>query len=358
MQLRLIHLQPKFEKVNFAASLDHTKTTSLTSAFGTDVTAATPQLLIHLPIGTQRRSLLGQTTWTLGRHPSNDLSFPENSISRYHARVEILQSRHCLLVDLNSRNGSAVNQQPVSTPILLKHGDRIQLGYTELQFEHSLFLPSDHATTAAQVVMVHQSALQGSIWQEVLLSQNLTVRWESPTTDLKSSLARSAAIQALPKVLIIDIPAFESDLDAFCRWCQQQYPALALLLINSQQRQISLGKRQQMIALGCLDVLPAFREPNLLDNVAGVVVHLNLVLRVCKENTFRQDKLFLALRHLEDLLGAAAQLPVAVPARQQQVSAASHPPATLSGGASAVPPLDRDLDSDLQDLTLISRCSK
>ncbi|MGF1604076.1 MAG: FHA domain-containing protein [Thermosynechococcaceae cyanobacterium] len=110
-------------KVWFTSSRDHTKSKSLKYFFGIDVTAATPQLLVHLSTGLERQPLLGQTTWTLGRHPSNLLSFPENSISRYHAKIEILQHRHCFLVDLNSRNGSVVNQHPVSTPVFLKHGD-------------------------------------------------------------------------------------------------------------------------------------------------------------------------------------------------------------------------------------------
>ncbi|MGB7413190.1 MAG: FHA domain-containing protein [Thermosynechococcaceae cyanobacterium] len=289
---------------------------------------------------------MGQTTWTLGRHPSNLLSFPDNSISRYHAKIEVLQNRHFFLVDLNSRNGSVVNQHPVSTPVFLKHGDLISLGHQSLQFEHSLFLPQEQPTDLSQILMVHQSALQGKIWQEVLLSQNLTVCWEASAATLRHSLDQRAATQALPQALIIDIPAFKDDLEAFCRWCQQQHPTLALVLMNSQQRQIPLEERQQMIALGCLDVLPAFREP-ILDNVAGVVVHLNLILRVFTDKTLRQDKLFLALRKFEDLMATVAKLPVAGPVHRPVA-------VTSNAGVPIVPPVNQEF----QDLTMITRSTR
>ncbi|MGF1604078.1 MAG: hypothetical protein ACFCU8_19090 [Thermosynechococcaceae cyanobacterium] len=116
--------------------------------------------------------------------------------------------------------------------------------------------------------------------------------------------------------------------------------------MNSQQRHIPLEERQQMTALGCLGVLPAFREP-ILDNVAGIVVHLNLILRVFTDMKFRQDKLFLALRELENLMMAVAKLPVAVPARQPVA-------VTANAGTPTVTPTNQEL----QDLTMISRSAR
>ncbi|MGF1604077.1 MAG: hypothetical protein ACFCU8_19085 [Thermosynechococcaceae cyanobacterium] len=43
--------------------------------------------------------------------------------------------------------------------------------------------------------MLHQSALQGKIWQEVLLSQNLTVCWEASTTTLRHRLDQRAPLR-------------------------------------------------------------------------------------------------------------------------------------------------------------------
>ncbi len=310
--------------------------------------ATTPQLLICTPTGVERFSLLDQSTWTLGRHPSNSIPLKDNSISRYHAKLEVLQEECIFLVDLNSRNGSTVNQQPVSKPVLLKHGDRLHLGRTEFLFEQSLFFPPEHPTDVPQVVMLHDSALQGKIWQDVLLSQKLSVRWVTQATNLQYEIEQGAVVQQLPNVLLIDVQAYCGDLEAFCRWSQQQHPDLAILLIDSEQRQIPLNDRQQMTSLGCIDFLPAFREPNLLDNVAGVVVHLNLVLRAFNNQTLRQDKLFLSLKKLEDLLKLASSLPTAT-------SSATPPsPSDLAKGTTGM----TSPVVDLQDFTMISRHSR
>ncbi len=306
----------------------------------------TPQLLISAPAGIKRLQLLNQTSWTLGRHPSSLIQLLDNSISRHHARIEVLQDRHFFLVDLGSRNGSTVNQQLVSTPVLLKHGDRIHLGQTELFFEQSLFLPENStADNKADIVMLHKSALQGKIWQELLLSQNLSVHWETGATDLKQDIEQRATAQQLPTILIIDVQAYSGNLVSFCRWSQQNHPDISVLLFDSTQRQIALDERQKMTALGCIDFLPAFREPKLLDNVAGVVVHLNLAARAFQDRTLRQDKLFLALRNLEDLLQSASQLPVANVPAPQPVAAAQ------SNGVTA------PLPEDMQDMTMVTRQS-
>ncbi|PZD71639.1 Glycogen accumulation regulator GarA [Acaryochloris thomasi RCC1774] len=307
----------------------------------------TPQLLISAPTGIKRLQLLAQTSWTLGRHPSSLIQLLDNSISRHHARIEVLQGRHFFLVDLGSRNGSTVNQQPVSKPVLLKHGDRIHLGQTELFFEQSLFYPADVAAMdRADIVMLHQSSLQGKIWQELLLSQNLSLRWETGATNLRHDIEHRVKTQKLPKILIIDVQAYSGSLASFCRWSQEHHPDLAILLFDSTQRQIALEERQQMTALGCIDFLPAFREPNLLDNVAGVVVHLNLVSRAFRDTTLRQDKLFLTLKKLEELLQLASNLPVAASVPVPQPVAVPHQevvtPPTL----------------EMQDMTMITRHSK
>lgn len=305
-----------------------------------------PQLIISGPTRTERLQLRDHTCWTLGRHSSNQIHLSEHSISRHHAKFEFVGGQHVFLADLKSRNGTTVNQQPVSDAVLLKHGDRIHVGQTELIFEHSLFLPPERITDAthkADVVMMHHSSLQGTIWQEVLLSQALSVRWEAPTADLKHVIERDATTQQAPRMLIIDIRAYGGDLENFCHWCRHRHPNLAILLMDSHQRQIPPDSRQQVTTLGCIDLLPAFREPKLMDNVAGIVVHLNLVLRAFPTHMLRQDKLFLALKTLETLIQTGLQLPVA----------------TVSTPAPPKPKYPEPLPTEeLQDLTTITRRSK
>lgn len=68
----------------------------------------------------------------VGRAASADLPCPQDpAISSHHFAIEI-QDNQCLIRDLNSRNGTAVNgQQILIAP--LRHGDRILAGKTEFE---------------------------------------------------------------------------------------------------------------------------------------------------------------------------------------------------------------------------------
>lgn len=63
----------------------------------------------------------------IGRDPTADLPLPFPRVSRRHARL--LAGRDGYTIeDLASANGTRVNDQPVTGPVLLASGDRIQLG--------------------------------------------------------------------------------------------------------------------------------------------------------------------------------------------------------------------------------------
>lgn len=82
--------------------------------------------------GDQRVELTGGPV-TLGRDPSNDICFPDDrKLSRTHAEFR-MQDDNWLLVDLNSRNGTVVNNRPVRQHPL-RTGDVIRAGNTVLHF--------------------------------------------------------------------------------------------------------------------------------------------------------------------------------------------------------------------------------
>ena len=64
---------------------------------------------------------------TLGRAEECNLRFDDASLSRVHARVMRIQGEF-MLDDAGSTNGSYVNDQQLQKPVLLKDGDRVQLG--------------------------------------------------------------------------------------------------------------------------------------------------------------------------------------------------------------------------------------
>jgi len=69
----------------------------------------------------------------IGRSSDNGLPIDDTRVSRYHARV-VAQGDAYLLEDLDSTNGTRVNEKPVTRKIL-QTGDVIGVGTTKLLFE-------------------------------------------------------------------------------------------------------------------------------------------------------------------------------------------------------------------------------
>lgn len=76
---------------------------------------------------------------TIGRHPVNDIELPSDSVSRYHARLELHEGR-LRLVDLRSSNGTFVNGKRVQMASL---ADNDALAFGSLDFTLSLDEPRD-----------------------------------------------------------------------------------------------------------------------------------------------------------------------------------------------------------------------
>ncbi|HEX7008736.1 MAG TPA: ATPase, T2SS/T4P/T4SS family [Phycisphaeraceae bacterium] len=89
-------------------------------------------LEIHQP-GGARRFPLGQDKVTIGRHSQNALCLDDPQVSRVHCQIEPTPEGY-VLRDLNSRNGTSVNQQRVSEVVTLRPGDVITVGSTRIQF--------------------------------------------------------------------------------------------------------------------------------------------------------------------------------------------------------------------------------
>ena len=79
-----------------------------------------------------KRHLLNEEPITLGRGSENSLQLENDSVSRRHCRVE-KRGRHWYIVDLDSTNGSYVNDELVSD-IQLRRGDQVKVGDTILKF--------------------------------------------------------------------------------------------------------------------------------------------------------------------------------------------------------------------------------
>ncbi|MGC8842144.1 MAG: ATP-binding protein [Candidatus Sumerlaeaceae bacterium] len=88
----------------------------------------------ELNLGDKPFELKGRVV-TLGRHPNNDISLLMESISRFHAKLELVGTRW-VVSDLNSSNGTFLNGERIATPRPLSEGDVLTLGRADFIFSY------------------------------------------------------------------------------------------------------------------------------------------------------------------------------------------------------------------------------
>jgi phosphoserine phosphatase RsbU/P len=67
-------------------------------------------------------------TYVVGRDPEVNLVVDDSTVSRRHARIEVLDARTVRLTDLGSLNGTFVNDRRMTTPVDLNPGDAVTFG--------------------------------------------------------------------------------------------------------------------------------------------------------------------------------------------------------------------------------------
>jgi hypothetical protein len=86
---------------------------------------------------------LGSGVNTIGRAPGNSIEIPESSISGNHCEI-IVEERGVFVRDLQSTNGTFINEQPVSEA-WLEAGQTLQLGnlrFTLVQEQVAIAVPT------------------------------------------------------------------------------------------------------------------------------------------------------------------------------------------------------------------------
>ena len=86
---------------------------------------------------------------TIGRVEDNMFQIAETSVSSHHCEV-LLRGNDVVIKDLNSTNGTFINDQPVTTESVLKPGQTLRLGTVELKLENgaAASTPANAATDA------------------------------------------------------------------------------------------------------------------------------------------------------------------------------------------------------------------
>lgn len=143
------------------------------------------------------------------------------------------------------------------------------------------------------VLMVQPMSLQGSIWQTILRSQQLSVLWESADVDLPKTLKHlQEAGLSLPDLVLIDTRVQTFNAFAFCRWCQTHCPTIKIILVNGAQKKITASEREWAIYQGAADLLPRFGRETL---VSGAISRVRRILDLLDCPAMNQGKLVTAL---------------------------------------------------------------
>jgi pSer/pThr/pTyr-binding forkhead associated (FHA) protein len=270
-----------------------------------------PQLIVQAASADTRRfELLEHAEWTVGRDRANLIQIFDRYASRFHGVLGIFEDRHVYFRDLNSRNGTLMDGQPVTEPVLLKHGDRITIGNTALVLKHSYVTTIHSALRSArkQALMIHASAIQGKIWQEILLSQGIDVLWEVPGAQLQQIIGLQATANLLPPLLIIDIQSVKEDIYGLCHWCRQQGLSVQILLIDSSRSDIPDSEQAYITKLGFLSLFPALPAGQLFTRRLHIFEIALSLLTAFQEQTLNREPLSCALQTLDQLFSQAPMI--------------------------------------------------
>ena len=98
----------------------------------------TPQtasiVVVHEPDGAKPRTFKLATSMLVGRAPECEIRLTDTYASQQHARLFGKQGGW-FVEDLGSTNGTFVNDQRLAAPAMVRPGDRIRMGTTQLELK-------------------------------------------------------------------------------------------------------------------------------------------------------------------------------------------------------------------------------
>jgi pSer/pThr/pTyr-binding forkhead associated (FHA) protein len=119
----------------------------------------TAWLVVHHPDGTRHHHRLTLALTTLGRSDQNVIEVLDAKLSRFHCEVE-RRGGLWLIRDCNSRNGTAVNGEALTSARPLRDRDKISIGRTTVEF--TLALPEDLRSDPAMALAIPASVAPGA----------------------------------------------------------------------------------------------------------------------------------------------------------------------------------------------------
>ena len=125
---------------------------------------AQPYLLLRDPSGAQRLVWLEDSSMTVGRDDSNDLSLPwDQKVSRLHAGIERVGGHWTIVDDGLSRNGTFLNDARVMGRRRLNDRDVLRFGQTEVLFRDPGETPEQTASAEDAAALARLSEGQRQV---------------------------------------------------------------------------------------------------------------------------------------------------------------------------------------------------
>ena len=97
--------------------------------------------------GAQKRMEFDKPEVTIGRVQGNDIILPKGNVSKRHSRI-VLKDGRFIIVDLKSTNGTYVNGRKITSPLVIKSGDKVYIGDFILGLEEGPVSVSPDAAAA------------------------------------------------------------------------------------------------------------------------------------------------------------------------------------------------------------------
>src|ERR1041385_587210 len=130
---------------------------------------------------------LNEESLVIGRETAANLCIPDASVSRRHSKIE-KNDTGFVLTDLESLNGTFVNDVPVKTR-LLEHGDRVRIGDSQFLF----LMHEGDATSKSSDVRLDEA--------KVISSSTVQIRFDDAvyqmTRDLSALMKISTTINSI-----------------------------------------------------------------------------------------------------------------------------------------------------------------
>jgi diguanylate cyclase (GGDEF)-like protein/PAS domain S-box-containing protein len=275
-----------------------------------------PTLVAHTAPQNTHIDLIEGKSWSMGRSLESTVVMSDRWVSRNHAEIQRLDNGSYYLVDLGSGNGSFVNGQRVTMPVLLNDGDLLMIGRTEIEFLFTVpelptqvqqQLPTPQISgqkdpTSKTVLLMQSSQAQADIWRAALQSQGIKLIGLNSEVNLQEMIQqRAQSGRSLPDLLLVDMTILRPNPYSFCRWCHSEYPQLKIVLTSGTRTEVPASERQWAIHQGAVDLLAAFPEEKLFSKLVDIAAKVRSLLNVLDSHPVSQQSLASALMSVQTI---------------------------------------------------------